>query len=95
MLYKNNSEVLKALENNVVKGALLDSLSVASMMNSPRLHNRRIMIGKFIDAPHGFGIVLSPEIKSLTIEIQTYINSQRSQINQKIEKFSKVIEVRF
>ncbi len=94
MLYNNNSDVLKALENGVVNGALLDSLSAASMVNSPKLKEMGIKIGKVIKEPHGFGILLSPEITSLKEEIQAYINSKRREIKEQIQNYSKALEVR-
>ena len=87
--------MLKALENGVVKGALLDSLSVSSMMNSPKLNEMGSEIGKVFKEPHGFGIVLSPEIISLKAEIEAYINSKQKKINERIANYSKTLEVRF
>ncbi len=86
--------MLKALENGVVKGALLDSLSVASMINSPKLNEMGIEIGKVFKEPHGFGIVLSPEIIPLKTEIKAYIISKRAGIKERIANFSKALEVR-
>ncbi len=95
MLYHNDTDVLRALETGDVNGAILDSLAVASMMNSPKLDDMEIEVGRFIKEPNGFGLVLSPEIMSLKPEIQTYINSKSKEIQELIEEYSEALVVRF
>ncbi len=95
MLYHNDTDVIRALETGDVNGAILDSLAVASMMNSPKLDDMEIEVGRFIQEPNGFGLVLSPEIMSLKPEIQTYINSKSKEIQELIEEYSEALVVRF
>eukprot|EP00794_Sanderia_malayensis_P011277 gene11277-12457_t len=89
--YRNNHEVIRALQKGEVQGALIDSLSVASMITN--LKNKHIEIGKFIKEPHGFGIVLSTEVLPLKENLRQYIESKRSDVLAIIRSYTNVIQV--
>ncbi|XP_028401625.1 uncharacterized protein LOC114524674 [Dendronephthya gigantea] len=88
-LFKNVDEVIKALEDKVVDGALLDMYAAATRKDL--FKNGEIELNKQVEYPSGYGIVLSGRMKHSAPMIKEYFKIKSNEMLGFIQNNTDVV----
>ena len=87
--YNNVDEVIKALKDKVVDGAILDMYAAATRKDL--FEDGDIQLNRQVEYPSGYGIVLSGKMKHSTHMITEYYKSKTSELVQLIQNKTDVV----
>ena len=87
--YKNVDEVIKALEDKRVEGAILDMYAAA--MRKDLFENGDIELTRQVEYPAGYGIVLSGRMKDSAPMIKEYLKLRTNELLEFIQNNTDVV----
>ena len=89
--FTNSKEVLQALLNNEVEGALLETNEAGTLFEY--ISKNGLLVRKKIDSTKGIGFVLSGSMIQLHSEIRAYVKSNKDVLNSILKNATKPFEV--
>ena len=89
--YTNVDDILMALEDGEIHGALIDTYVITEHKES--FLSDRIFVKKILDRPFGYGVVLSGSARNVELRCRDYINMKITDIFQIIQNTTKTLEV--
>ena len=91
--FTNSEEVLQALLDDEVKGALLETNEAGALFDY--ISKNGLLVRKKIDSTKGIGFVLSGSMTQLHSEIRTYVKSNEDVMDNMMKNATKPLDVSF
>lgn len=87
--YHNVEEIVHAMKNKKVDGALLDMYATA--VRKDLFDDKDIEINRFVQYPSGYGIVLSGRLSDSSTMMNSYLQTHKATILKVIDDNTNVI----
>ena len=89
--FTTSKDVLQAVIENEVRGALIETNEAAALFDF--ISENNLLVRKKIDSTKGVGFVLSGGMAGLHSEIRSYVKSNQNVLDEMLKNKTKVLDV--